>query len=58
MRQLKPAVTPPHFTYFCAECERDFSTKERTAYHTPASSIGDPYFCAVCAAVENRRRAA
>jgi hypothetical protein len=57
MRQLKPAPTPPHFRFFCIGCERDFSTKERAAWHTPASSFGDPYYCGTCATVENQRRA-
>lgn len=58
MKQLHPVETPPHFNYYCIECERDFSTTERTAYHDPQGSIGAPVRCAVCAAVENRRRAA
>lgn len=56
MKLLKPVGIPPHFSYFCNDCERDFSTKERTPYHVPAGGSMQPYYCAVCAAVENRRR--
>jgi hypothetical protein len=57
VKLLKPVTIPPHFSYFCDACETDFSTTERTPYQQPGEPL-KPMVCAVCAAVENRRRAA
>lgn len=57
MKPLVPIVgVPPHIRYVCAECGEDFGTAERTAYYEPRGNLWQQYWCAVCAAVENRRR--